>query len=66
MSIDTSFEKKKRNDLTTKMKLYKTSEFISNDISFAPKSFKILLYYLNKNYLLFNRLIASLLLILNT
>ena len=33
------------------MKLYTTSEFISNDISFAPKSIIILLYYLNKNYL---------------
>ena len=33
------------------MRLYTTSEYINNDISLAPKSIIILLYYLNKNYL---------------
>ena len=44
MSADTSFEKKK--NLTTKMKLHTTSEFISNDISFEKKisTTKIKLY----------------------
>ena len=37
-------KKKKKKNLTIKMKLYTTSEFISNDISFAPKS-------IIKNYL---------------
>ena len=48
MSIDTSF---KKTILTTKMKLYATSEFISNDIPFARKPMIILLYYLLQNYL---------------
>ena len=38
MSIDTSFEKRNKKNLTTKMKLYTTSEFISSDISFEKKN----------------------------
>ena len=42
MSTDTSFEKvwKKKKNLTTKMKLYRTTEFISSDISFEKKNKK--------------------------
>ena len=60
-----------KKNLATKMKLYTTSEFISNDISFTSKSiycleyYKRILYY-NSSQELFNRLIASLLFILNT
>ena len=45
MSIETSFEKNKK-ILTTKKKLYTTSEFISNEISFEKKNLtrKIKLY----------------------
>ena len=46
-----SKDKKNKKNLTIKVKLYTTSEIISNGISLEPKSIIILLYYLNKNYL---------------
>ena len=57
ISNDILFEKKAKNNRTTKMKLYTTGKFISNDISFEKKNIYIYIYiyiYHYKNETLHN------------